>query len=166
MPVFSVMKLTPDLNPTSLISENFSPSGRQFPPSMPPSMPTNSGEMSNIGSSFFFHHSQWGQPHLESSSTLHPVTSPIRGATSIQQQQHQLTSHESELNSKPSTVTGLSSAAGPSGSAGLHYFPPMFWPSYRAAAAAAIAAASAASSPTGKDHFRKPSLNTGLNQFY
>ncbi len=33
---------------------------------------------------------------------------------------------------------------------GLHYFPPMFWPSYRAAAAAAVAAAAAASSASGQ----------------
>ena len=92
----------------------------------------------------------------QESSSLHsvaPVSSPHKNFSiaGLQQQPHgQL--QQSELNvpaSKHSNITSAFVNATSSGS-GLHYFPPMFWPSYRAAAAAAVAAAAAATSPSGK----------------
>jgi len=113
----------------------------------------------NAGAGFPFNHS-WmtgGGAASQESSSLHsvaPVSSPHKNLSiaGLQQQQSHGQLQQSELNVPTSKHSNISSAfvnATSSGS-GLHYFPPMFWPSYRAAAAAAVAAAAAATSPTGK----------------
>jgi len=136
----------------------------QFTPNLNNS--TSNAVTTNAGAGFPFNHSAWmtgaaPAQGLESSSlqSAAPVSSPHKSISIAglhQESPHgQLQQSESNIpTSKHSSISSAFVNATSSGSgSGLHYFPPMFWPSYRAAAAAAVAAAAAATSPTGKQNF-------------